>query len=430
MAEAFVNKTIADAVTSLTSFKVTPNGGNEQPTDLLPNTPHAVDLVSSNGSNSRTNSAESPTAIPRSAIAPTSSMEVGLDDIIQHAAQQSAPRRIPLRAPSSTGDLAAGFSYAKAVPRQWNLGRPKGANQNNNKVPQIDTRNSTHKNGPDMSSESEPTSAGPPVTSISKTTDAPSHTPTTPNRSTATAEAPVPETTGFESLPRRSEPAMDHSSPSPKSFTIDTTTSQLLFHPTVASPKHPELATKDAFMQETGVEQQPIQLLHLTEALPHQQSGYKVATPKQQALNRPMRMPKPCTPKKRREFNLRSKVGKSPRRSHVPDKVGPRIDLDDLTSKASVTEEDLLQVLLTRYSRDKQEREQMRVNHATEIHELETLSHSLWQRLQECQQEARDQKTELSGFRAREPRFTSQIKKLTDYVNVRYLLLKHFPYNR
>ena len=428
MAEAFVNKTFADAVTAITSFKVTPTGGNEQPLGLLPNMPHAVGLGSSNGSNSRTNSAESPTAIPRSAIAPTSSMEVGLGDIIQHAAQQSAPRRFPYKAPSSTGDLAAGFSYAKAVPPQWNLSRQKGASQNNNKVPQIDTRNSTHKNGPDTSSEPEPASTGPPITSISKTTDAPTDTPPTLNRSIATAEASVPEKTKAESIPRESEPAMDHNSPSPKSFTIATTISQLSSHPTVASPKHPERVAKDTVMQETGmeqqpiqlpeigVEQQPIQLPHLTEAFSPPESGNRVATPKQQVLNRPMRMPKPSTPKKPRGFKSRSKVTKSPRHSHVPNKARPRIDLDDLTSKTAVTEEDLLQVLLTRYSCDKQEREQMRANHATEIHELETLSHSLWQRLQKCQQEAQDQETELSGFRAREPKFNSQIKKLTNYV--------------
>ena len=54
-------------------------------------------------------------------------MEVGLDDI--QRSSQAAPKRFGLfKAPSSTGDLAAGFAFSKAVKPQLNIGRQKPTN--------------------------------------------------------------------------------------------------------------------------------------------------------------------------------------------------------------------------------------------------------------------------------------------------------------
>ena len=86
--------------------------------------------------------------------------------------------------------------------------------------------------------------------------------------------------------------------------------------------------------------------------------------PKQQSMNRPLRNSNPCTPKKSNQIRpSKSRITKCRRQqSHQADATGSRVDLDVLTSKSSVTEEDLLQVLLIRYQSEKQERERAKVS--------------------------------------------------------------------
>ena len=224
-----------------------------------------------------------------------------------------------------------------------------------------------------------------------------------------TAASPV--STTFETAPRHARPSatikadnlvvIQSSSPSPQGAHAEGHTS------------NPE----EKVMGETVIEHRPSDLLKLTETFSPEQQGHVVTTPKPQKMNRPMITPKPSTPREPRSAHrTRSKVTKVHPPTQSRTATAHRPDLDDLVSKNTVTQEDLLHVLLTRYNREKQEREQIRANHATEIHELEMISRSLWERLQESQQKEKSHENELSGLRAQQPKFATQIKKLRDYV--------------
>ena len=420
MAETFANTTLNSAVVAITSWKATSTTANEQ------SKPESLGIQSSEAQRSprepeaKIAPVDSPLAF-RSTTVPTSSMEVGLGDILRQSTQQNFPKRFALKAPSSNGDPGAGFTFGK--PKQLPYARPKKPPMDlTRQMPayalgiQDPADGTRDRNSPILSREREPIVAEPRVTATSLTTS--TNTNTVGSSENATVETNVTETkratTG--SIQDGPEPATSNASP-PEETAKAPIVPQPASSLEVTDAKCP-LPTTDAMaLDETSNKFQSRSISILTEPFTPKQADRHIGVPKSQNLNRPFKTPKAIVPEEASSPHVsRSKVTKSCQRRHSNATPRSRIDLDDLTSKASVTEEDLLQVLLTRYSRDKQEKEQIQTDHATEIHDLETLSHSLWGRLKESHQKMVDQEGELSNYRIRQPKFASQIKKLRNYV--------------
>lgn len=416
MAETFANEVLASAVQSITSWKIHPTIGNEQPKPPPPSTQTLEDRafpIMSNGQDSPDASAESPLGTPKSAIHPTSSMEVGLGDIVQHTTQQNAPKRFTWKAPSSNGGRAAGFTYAKAIMPQINLGRQRPVSQIITEA--LGASSNSVRNNDGSSSRTEPhiAIAKPTATATSASTE----TTSKPKLSDTDTPLLASESTKASQLQKALYFTTHAKSPVTMARKIDAVDPRTPPHPIPVDPGSPTRVPDNTLMEESSNQHQPNMPKTPSESFPPEQPSSLATTPRRQSLNRPVRTSKVCTPQADRDFHpSRSKVTKSRRHSRIATTATPRVNLEDLASKRAVTEEDLLQVLLTRYNRDKQEREQIRADHATEVRELETLSRSLWGRVQDSQQRAKEQESELSTLRAQQLEYASQIKKLTDYV--------------
>ena len=421
MAETFANTTLNSAVAAITSWKATSATANEQ------SKPESLGIQRSEAQRSprepegKIAPVDSPLAIFPSATIPTSSMEVGLGDILQQSKQQNFPKRIAYKAPSSTGDLGAGFIFGK--PKQLPYAQPKKPPMDlTRQMPayalgiQDPADGTRDRNSPISSREREHIAAEPRVTATSLTTSTNTNTAGSPEN--ATVETNVTETKSATTnlIQDGPEPATSNASP-PEETAKAPIVPQPASSLEVTDAQYPIPTTDDMASVETRNKFKSRSISILTEPFTPKQADRHIGVPKSQNLNRPVRKPKAQAPEEASSPQVsRSKVIKPRQRRHSNASPRSRIDLDDLTSKTSVTEEDLLQVLLTRYSRDKQEKEQIRTDHATEIHDLETLSHSLWGRLKESHQRMVDQEGELSKYRTRQPKFASQIKKLRDYV--------------
>ena len=328
---------------------------------------------------------------PQPAGAPSSSLEVGQEDITEHTSHQDAPRRLAFhKPPSSNGDPAAGYHFPKVVRRQLNMSRQKPAPL------------SKLEDGKPLTTDHQPES----LAAVVERTEA-AQLPLSSNHLTATSpiQKCISEDASHNQPPRAvkaSDIVLAGSSPS---------------NPKTAHLEQQSRTHENTTMEDTSSPHQKADPPQPAKALALVGTINVEASPKLQALNRPMKPPMPSTPKQSHNAHrTKSGVTKPRGRSASRAPRAPRVHLNDLLSRKSITQEDLLHVLLSRYSKEKQEREQLRANHATEIHELETLSRSLWERLQESQQMAISQEGELSGLRAQQPKFADQIKKLRDYV--------------
>ena len=421
MAEAFANTTLDAAVAAITGFKVVstttvnerskPESLGMQRSEAQPSPHEPEGMIAP---------VDSPLAILRSATVPTSSMEVGLDDILPQSTKQGFPKRFAYKAPSSNGDLAAGFTWKK--PQQPPVSKPKQPPMNlTYQMPaygmgiQDSANGKADSNSPILSREQEPVAAEPTITNCLITSTS---TDTAASSENATAETNLTEikTTTTDSVQDGPELATSNGSPPEETHTAHIV-SEPPSSPEATDTPCPLPLTGDMALEEEGNTSQSRSISILTEPFPPKQADPHIGVPKPQSLNRPMRTTKANVPEKASSLHdSRSKVTKSHQQKHSNTTHGSHINLDDLTSKISVTEEDLLQVLLARYSRDKQEKEKIQTDHATEVSDLKTISQSLWDRLKESQQTMVDQESKLSKYRTRQPKFASQIKKLRDYV--------------
>lgn len=413
MAEAFGNTTLDNAVAAITSFKAAPTTAIEQFKPVSQGIQHSKVPQSPREPGGQSAPIDT---ILRSATVPTSSIEVSLEDILQQSKQQNVVKKFPLfKAPSSHGDTAAGFQFAKHIQPPMKFTRQMPAYGPRMQDPADGTRDS---NSPIVPREREPIAAEPTTTATCLTKNTSTNTAGSSDKATAETNVTGPKTATTSSIQDGPEPATSNTSPSEETHIAHI----------ISQPSQPSIlevtdvqgsipTTGDKELEETGSKFQSRSISILTEQFTPEQPHRLTAVPKSQSLNRPMRKSKAHVPETAGSPHvLGSKVTKSRQRRHSNTTPRSRIDLDDLSSKTSVTEEDLLQVLLTRYSQDKQEKEQIRIDHATEVHDLETLSHSLWSRLQESQRRMVDQGSELSKYRTQQPKFASQIKKLRDYV--------------
>ena len=355
---------------------------------------------------------DNPLAILPSAIVPTGSIEVGLEDILEQSTQQNLPRRFAFKAPSSHGDLAAGFTFAKPKQPPMKFTRQIPAYEPGIQDPAHRTRDG---NSPILSCEREPTVAGPTTTATCLTTNTSTNTVSSSDNATTEVNVTEPKTTITSSIQVGPASAISNTPP-PE----ETDTAHVISQPSsleIIDAQSPLLSPCDNELEETKNKFQPRSISILTEPFTPKQPDRHIGVPIPQSLNRPVTTPKAHVPKTASSPHVsRSKVTKSGQRKHSNTTPRPRIDLEDLTSKSSVTEEDLLQILLARYSQDKQEKEQVRIKHATDVRELEEICHSLWDRLEESKRRVFDQESELSKHRTRQPKFANQIKKLQDYV--------------
>lgn len=376
------------AVGAITHWKPTTTTSCEQSNSPKTHPPGSEGPTLPRGSEGQVNASF---VVPKPAGALLSSLEVGHDDIPGHISHQDAPRRLAFhKPPSSNGDLAAGYQFPKAVRPQLNMGRQKPA-------PPSKLEGATP-----PTTDQQPES----IAAVAEPTEA-AQLPVSPAPLTATC--PIQEDVQVDT--RHSQPL--HAVKASDTVLVGSS------HPNdnAAFLEHRTPSHEDTAMGDIISAHQKADPPQSTEATSLAEVNHVGASPKIQTLNRPMKPPTPSTSKQpRNAHRTKSKVTKPRGRSSSRAPNVPRINLNDLVSKNSVTQEDLLHVLIARYSKEKQEREQIRANHATEIHELETLSRSLWERLQESQQKAKSQESEISGLRAQQPKFADQIKKLRDYV--------------
>ena len=420
MAETFANSTVNSAVAAITSWKASSTTASEQDKPESLGMQHSEAQQSPREPEANIPPVDSPLAIIRSAAVPTSSMDVGLDDILEQSIPLKFPKRF-VKAPSINCDPAADFVFAK--PKQPPFTKPKQPPMNlPRRMPAYElgipdpADGSRDSNSPISSHEWEPIAAEPTATATFLTTNASTSTGSSSEDATAETNVTEPKTATTTSIQDGSELAKDNAS-QPEEIDKGHNASPPAPSPEVTDVQGPPPTSDDMALEETSNKFQSRSNSILTETVTPKQADRHIGLAKSQSLNRPMRTPEAHVLEKTGSPHVStSKVTKSRQRRHSNATSRSRIDLADLTSKTSVTEEDLLQVLLTRYSRDKQEKEQLRTDHATEIYDLETLSHSLWDRLKESEQRMADQESELSKYRDRQPRFASQIKKLRDYV--------------
>ena len=327
--------------------------------------------------------------IPKPTGIPSSCLEVGQEDISEHISHQDAPRRLAFhKPPSFNGDPAAGYQFPKAVRPQLNMSRQKLAPPTKLEDAKPPTTDLQPESLADVEERSEAAQLPISPVHLTATSSIQEDIPVNARHSQPLPAVKASDTVLVGSSPPKPEAAcLGHQTLNHEHTTMEGSTIQ---------KADPPLSTKA---------NSPAGTIHVG------------ASPKLQTLNRPMKPPIPPTPKQSRTTHRAgSKITKSRHKSPSRAPNAPRTSLDDLVSRNSVTQEDLLHVLLARYTKEKQEREQIRANHATEIVELETLSRSLWERLQESQQKTKSQESELSGLRAQQPKFADQIKKLRDYV--------------
>ena len=134
-------------------------------------------------------------------------------------------------------------------------------------------------------------------------------------------------------------------------------------------------------------------------------------------MRRPMQPSQPTTPTGARPpLGAKFKVTKFRRKASKPlisiGKVSNGIEHE----QSSLTDEELLAVLLSRYRTEKEIRDQERTAHATEVQDLKDISNSIWDQLQESLAREQLQYDELSRFRSNQPKLVEKVKSLSKYV--------------
>ena len=111
-----------------------------------------------------------------------------------------------------------------------------------------------------------------------------------------------------------------------------------------------------------------------------------------------------------------SKVTKSRRRpSRLPASASLALSAEHAGS--SLTVDELLSVLMSRYTNEKQAREQERARHAVEVQDLKDISAAMWEQLQESRAREQSQTQELSRRQANQPKVLEKLKNLTKFVD-------------
>lgn len=91
-----------------------------------------------------------------------------------------------------------------------------------------------------------------------------------------------------------------------------------------------------------------------------------------------------------------------------------------LQPRSSLSDEDLLNVLLLRQRSQQEQRDLLRANEAAkdqEIGDLREVSHKLYQQLQHLQDQDKAKATEISRLQAVVPRWEKKVQSLTKYLN-------------
>ena len=155
------------------------------------------------------------------------------------------------------------------------------------------------------------------------------------------------------------------------------------------------------------------------------ESGKLVSTPPSttiqahtpRRMQRPIARTKPSTPKETRlPATANSKVAKPRRKnSRLPVNNVP-VPLDIFAAPSMPSQEDLMDVLLARYKRDKQSRDEERIAHATELQDLKDISDLLWEQLQEERAKGQRLGEKISVYQAKLPSWDAKVRKLSDFV--------------
>lgn len=124
----------------------------------------------------------------------------------------------------------------------------------------------------------------------------------------------------------------------------------------------------------------------------------------------------PSTPTEPRlPAQARSKVTKS-RRKALPkssDCPGPP---QMCRTQPTLTQEEIMNVLMLRYKHDKQLRDEERAAHASDVQDLKDISDVLWQQLQAERTRGQQLNKEILHYEAKLPAWGAKVKKLSDFV--------------
>ena len=134
-------------------------------------------------------------------------------------------------------------------------------------------------------------------------------------------------------------------------------------------------------------------------------------------MRRLMQPSQPTTPTGARPpSGTKLKVTKSRRKASKPSISIGKVSNGIEHEQSSLTDEELLAVLLSRYRTEKEIRDQERTAHATEVQDLKDISNSIWDQLQESLAREQLQYDELSRFRSNQPKLVEKVKSLSKYV--------------
>ena len=315
-------------------------------------------------------------------------------NVLPSAGQQTS-KLFLIRPQSSDGSFATGFAFGKAKPAVINMNRKLGQASSfpiaEASDPEVAASTETAINAAQVKVNR--TKAGP------ATVAEPPRSPVVASDITASgSQTQTQRARSTELSPHVSKtPTITNYAASPPMKITDTATPQDIGSMKY-QPVFPEASVHTA-------SQEPTPLEKLTPSLaPHQMqppvSRSKAFKPKEHPL----------------PFRAQSKVMKSRRKESKRSASNTRAPPAMSTAKSLPTQEDLMDVLLSRYRHDKKARDQERSAHATEIQDLKDISNSLWEQLQEERARGQLQEEEISGYQAKLPRWNAKVKRLSDFI--------------
>ena len=135
-------------------------------------------------------------------------------------------------------------------------------------------------------------------------------------------------------------------------------------------------------------------------------------------IRRPMKPPKPTSSvRSRSPLGAKFKVTKSRHKTPKPSTSTFQALGNGEDTQSSLTDEELLAVLLSRYRSDKQARDQERAAHATEVQDLKDITNSIWEQLQDALATQQLQCDELTRLRDTQPKLVEKFKNFRKYVD-------------
>lgn len=386
--------TCNQAVKSMTSFRVRPLPGKPEKPSL--------GVIGHEASTTLANASDQTESLATQSnhLTPSDDSPRGIDDkvpsntVSPSAGQQ--PSRVFFARPHSSGDnAAAGFVFGKAKPATINMSRQFGQAS---KLPACEA--STYEAAEDIRTAMDASSEQMVIAYTGVTPKVQPHCPPLTDRPSAVASS---------SPSHQAQPVRPSSEPPPQAR-----------HQTSSPTKVTETLI-DAYLSPSRLPSEANNLPVLTTSeepaildIPSCKELAKTSSPHRSHPH--VTRSNPSTPTESRlPAQARSRVTKS-RRKALPkssDYPGPP---QVCRTQSTLTQEELMNVLMLRYKHDKQLRDEERAAHASDVQDLKDISDVLWQQLQAERTRGQQLNKEILHYEARLPAWGAKVKKLSDFV--------------